>query len=119
MDPKIKILGRPAEFSQAVLNILTNSKDVFEGRDVENGIIKVRLFGSSQDEPATLVISDNGGGIRQDIMEKIFDLYFTTKHKTRGTGLGLYMSRVIIEHSFKGALRVRNIDGWAEFTIEV
>jgi signal transduction histidine kinase len=118
MDRDVKITGYPNEFSQAVLNILTNAKEVFEGRDIENGIIKVRLFRSSQDGPATLVISDNGGGIRQDIVERIFDLYFTTKHKTRGTGLGLYMSRVIIEHDFKGAMRVRNIDGWAEFTIE-
>jgi PAS domain S-box-containing protein len=119
MDRDVKIEGRPNEFSQAVLNILTNAKDVFEGRDIKDGIIKIRLFEGPEDGKAVLVIADNAGGIRPEIIDKVFDLYFTTKHKTRGTGLGLYMSRVIIEHNFKGSLRVRNADGWTEFTIEV
>jgi PAS domain S-box-containing protein len=119
MDGDVKIEGYPNEFSQAVLNVLTNAKDTFESRGMENGIIRVRLFRRPRGERAVLVIADNGGGIRQDVMDRIFDLYFTTKHKTRGTGLGLFMSKVIIESNMKGSISVRNADGWAEFTIEI
>jgi signal transduction histidine kinase len=58
-----------------------------------------------------------GGGISKGVMEKIFDPYFTTKEQTQGTGLGLYMSKQIIENSMCGSLTARNSNGGAEFKI--
>jgi signal transduction histidine kinase len=65
------------------------------------------------------MITDNGGGIPESVMDKIFAPYFTTKEKGKGTGIGLYMSKVIIEENMGGRLSVRNIEGGAEFRIEI
>ncbi|HTP65419.1 MAG TPA: ATP-binding protein [Geobacteraceae bacterium] len=66
-----------------------------------------------------MTIADNGGGIPAEIMGRVFDPYFTTKELGKGTGIGLFMSKTIIEKSMGGRLTVRNVDGGAEFRIEV
>jgi C4-dicarboxylate-specific signal transduction histidine kinase len=66
-----------------------------------------------------VTINDNAGGIPEQIMESIFDPYFTTKAPDKGTGVGLYMSKVIIEKNMNGRLTACNRDGGAEFRIEV
>jgi two-component system C4-dicarboxylate transport sensor histidine kinase DctB len=65
------------------------------------------------------MITDNGGGIADNIRDKLFDPYFTTKKKERGTGLDLYMSKLIIETAMKGTLTAKNSNDGAEFIIEV
>ncbi|KJU82815.1 multi-sensor signal transduction histidine kinase [Candidatus Magnetobacterium bavaricum] len=112
MDNQITLYGYPDEFSQVILNILSNTKDAFEERRVVNGLIKIEAHQNLQTGAVILTITDNGGGISDDIIGKVFDPYFTTKAKTRGTGLGLYSAKIIIEKNMKGTISVSNtIDG--------
>ena len=110
------IYGYPNEFSQVLLNILINAKDEFAKKTVEDPRIRITLSGENG---RTLVtISDNAGGIPEEIMGKIFDPYFTTKEPQAGTGVGLFMSKTIIEKNMGGTLSVRNQGQGAEFSIE-
>ncbi len=70
-----------------------------------------------QHRKLTLSVEDNAGGIAPDIIEKIFDIYFTTKDTEHGSGLGLHMSKYIIEESFGGKIWMENINGGARFVI--
>jgi len=70
-------------------------------------------------ERVVIRVTDNGGGIPAGIMDRIFEPYFSTKEPGRGTGIGLYMSKMIIENNMGGRLTARNVDGGAEFRIEV
>ncbi len=114
-DPGNEVVGFPNEFSQVLLNIFSNSKDAIVDRDIMNGVIEV-TFGHDM-ENAWVTIRDNAGGIPEDILPKVFDPYFTTKEK--GTGIGLYMSKIIIESHMNGRIEVRNIGDGAEFTIRL
>ncbi|PRM92159.1 histidine kinase [Aliarcobacter cryaerophilus] len=111
------ILGYKNEFSQVILNILSNAKDILIERKIENPKIDVEI--KEGDNYSIIKISDNAGGIKEDVLDKIFDPYFTTRHKTQGTGIGLYMAKNIIERSMSGFINVKNIDNGALFTIKV
>ena len=116
-DADIFIFGYPNEFSQVILNILMNAKDAILERRVTKPRVAVRLF--RENGRAVLTISDNAGGIMPEIIDKIFDPYFTTKAPDKGTGIGLFMSKTIIEKNMNGTLTVRNTEQGAEFRIEV
>ncbi len=116
-DPEIVIVGSPNEFSQVILNILMNAKDAILERKILNPKVAVRLF--REQEKSVLTIADNAGGISPEIIEKIFDPYFTTKEPDKGTGIGLFMSKTIIEKNLNGTLSVHNTAEGAEFRIEV
>ena len=103
------------ELSQVLINIFNNSKDIMIERDIKDKWIKIDL--TKQDNKAVITIEDNGGGISDDILSKIFDPYFTTKHQSQGTGLGLHMSKEIIEKSLHGILSVENSENGAVFKI--
>ncbi|MBF0403559.1 hybrid sensor histidine kinase/response regulator [Candidatus Magnetominusculus xianensis] len=113
------ISSYPNEFAQVLLNLLTNVQDVFEARHITNGIVNIRVYRDTDTNKIVITITDNGGGVCEENIHKIFDPYFTTKDKSRGTGLGLYISKLIIERSMKGTLTVKNINGWAEFRAEI
>ncbi|MBF0318019.1 MAG: HAMP domain-containing histidine kinase, partial [Nitrospirae bacterium] len=118
LDEDLMIHGFPNEFSQVILNILTNAKDIFEKRNTINATIKINLYKDNYTGNTIITITDNGGGIPEDIMDKIFDPYFTTKHKTRETGNGLYMAKALIEQNMNGTISARNLDDcWCEFRI--
>jgi len=101
------------EMMQVILNILKNAQDNFQENQTKNPYIKITT------EDNTISICDNGGGIPEDIIKKIFDPYFSTKDKKNGTGLGLYMSKTIVEEHHSGMLSVENIKDGACFTIEL
>jgi len=109
-DDKLNIYTN--EMTQVVLNILKNSQDNFLEKDIKNPYIKI----TTKDK--VLSICDNGGGIPDDIMDKVFDPYFSTKDEKNGTGLGLYMSKTIIEEHHNATLTVKNTDGGVCFMIE-
>jgi PAS domain S-box-containing protein len=111
------IWGYPNEFAQVVLNILVNAKDALTEREIDNPEITVTI--SCEDSCATVTVADNAGGIPEEIIDKIFEPYFTTKGPQSGTGLGLFLSKVIIEKNMGGRLSVRNKGNGAEFRIEV
>jgi PAS domain S-box-containing protein len=116
-DQEVTVYGCPNEFSQVVLNILVNAKDAILERQVTDPRVRLRLF--SENGRSVLTISDNAGGIPGEILEKIFDPYFTTKAPDKGTGIGLFMSKTIIEKNMNGTLTVHNTEEGAEFRIEV
>ena len=103
------------ELVQVFLNLVKNSMDVLSERELDRAYICIR--GSEYDNKSVIVFEDNGGGISPKIMQKIFEPYFTTKNEKNGTGLGLYMSKMIIEEHCDGHLIVENTDVGARFTI--
>ena len=116
-DPELLAFGYPKEYAQVLLNILANGKDVLRERGVKNPRINIKAFADGDNTVVT--ITDNAGGIPGESIESIFDLYFTTKESSGGTGIGLYMSRNIIENNMGGKLSVRNSDNGAQFRIEL
>jgi signal transduction histidine kinase len=113
-EKEITMFGFPNEYSQVILNILSNAKDAIVEKEV-NGEIKIDIL--QENEYAVVKIKDNGGGIPEDILNAIFDPYFTTKRGRRGTGLGLYLAKVIIEDHMDGVIEVQNANDGAEFMI--
>jgi signal transduction histidine kinase len=111
------IYGYPNEFSQVLLNILINAKDALTEREI--AMPKVLFTIGTHENRAVVTIADNAGGIPEEIIDKIFDPYFTTKGPQEGTGVGLFMSKTIIEKNMGGRLSVRNIADGAEFRIEI
>lgn len=112
---KLYITGIKNEFQQVVVNILNNAKDAFIENRINDREITVDIHPERGN--AVIEISDNAGGIPESVLPKIFDSYFSTKNVKEGSGIGLYMSRQIIEEKMGGTLRVRNIEGGASFTI--
>jgi signal transduction histidine kinase len=111
------ITGYSNEYSQVLLNILMNARDVLAENKVDGALISINLF--TEGGKSVITITDNGGGIPDEIIDKLFDPYFTTKGPDKGTGIGLFMSKSIIEKNMGGRLSVRNHGNGAEFRIEV
>ncbi len=115
----IKMLSFENEFKQAVLNIISNAKDAISQKREKNkdfeGIIN--LIGKKVKDKYEIILSNNAGEIKKDIMERMFEPYFTTKFEKQGIGIGLYMSKMIIENSMSGIIEVKNIKNGAEFKI--
>jgi len=108
-----KFMSYENELVQVVLNILKNAEDILLEKQVVKPKIEIKITDT------TLTISDNGGGIPNDILDKIFDPYFSTKMKKNGTGLGLYMSKIIVEKHCNGQLNVSNNKDGAVFEIKL
>lgn len=102
----IKIENYENEFTQALMNIFSNAKDVLVKNDPEQRFIFIGL--KEKRNKVIIEICDNGGGIKKDLLEKIFEPYFTTKHQSQGTGIGLYMTHQIIETHMNGTIKVKN-----------
>jgi len=105
------------EYEQVILNIVSNAKDVLIANKIKNPFIKISVV--KEKDSCILYIEDNAKGIVVQPKSKIFEPYFTTKKDSEGTGIGLYMSKVIVEKNMEGKLRVVNTEEGAKFSIEI
>ena len=103
---EIYISGFINEFIQVLLNIINNTLDAFEENNIENKFIFIDSY--KENNLLILKIKDSAGGIKEDIIDRIFEPYFTTKHKSQGTGIGLYMSMEIIKKHMNGNITISN-----------
>jgi len=103
----IKIYGFENELTHVILNLINNSKDALCEKQIENK--KIIIIVKETFKNVIINVIDNAGGIKSDIMEKVFDPYFTTKHKSVGTGIGLYMSKQMVEKHMTGKIYCKNI----------
>jgi len=104
------------ELKQMVMVLLNNAKDVLINRNIHKAKIVVELL--EDEQYIEIRVIDNGGGISKSIKNKIFEPYYTTKHKSQGTGLGLYMSRNIVQNRLDGDLSAQNYKEGACFSIK-
>lgn len=114
-DDSLKINGYEREFKQVLINLLNNAKDILVEKNTLKPKVEISII--SNEKNITISVHDNGSGVPDSIIEKIFDPYFTTKHEALGTGIGLYMSKKIISEYFNGSLEVQNENDGAKFTI--
>jgi len=115
IDKTIEIETFSRELMQVIINIIKNAKEVFSEKNISSKLITINS--SFDEESIRIDISDNAGGINEDILVKIFDPYFTTKGAKNGTGLGLYISKIIIEKHLHGTIKAFNKDDGANFEI--
>ena len=102
----IEILSYQNELFQVILNLFSNSIDVLSSNEIEDKIIHIKIY---QDENNLCIeFLDNGGGIKDEFINRVFEPYFTTKHKSQGTGIGLYMSLQIVTKHLNGEISVKN-----------
>jgi len=112
-----EVIGYDRELQQVLINILNNARDIIVEKEIKDPQVKATIINNL--ETTTIIIHDNAGGIPENILPKIFDPYFTTKHESLGTGIGLYMSKRIITNHFKGTFEVENEGDGAKFTITI
>jgi signal transduction histidine kinase len=110
---EVEIYAR--ELLQVFLNLLKNAKEALQGQDQR----KITNTVYENENEVVIEICDNGGGIKDDIIDKIFDPYFSTKDEKNGTGLGLYMSKIIVEKHLKGKLEVSNRANCVCFMVKI
>jgi signal transduction histidine kinase len=118
----IRIAGCQNVFKQVIINVLNNANDAIQGRQRSIGPAfrgEVSINIRCRDDYAVICIADNGGGIAESAMDHIFEPYFTTKDKANGIGIGLYVSKLIIENSMNGSLWGENIPDGALFGIKL
>jgi signal transduction histidine kinase len=112
----VEILGYENELQQVIINLLTNSKDAFVERQIDQRYINIYSY--KKDDKLIVEVEDNAGGIDDAILDKIFDSYFTTKGN-KGTGIGLNLVKMIIEDSMQGKISVKNTQDGVKFIIEL
>ncbi|NPA74393.1 MAG: PAS domain-containing protein [Epsilonproteobacteria bacterium] len=108
------------ELKQSLLNILNNAKDaILQRKEREDFEAKIDIDIQDKNDVVVISIKNNGGEIDKEIIDRIFEPYFTTKFETQGTGLGLYMTKTIVEKNLQGKIGVKNIKNGVVFTIEL
>jgi signal transduction histidine kinase len=117
LDYDAELKTYPNELKQVLMNLIKNAEDALLERDIKEPWILIKTYKDGKN--AVLEVSDNGGGIEDDILDKIFDPYFSTKHGRDGTGLGLYMSKIIVEEHCGGKIKVTNDNLGAVFKVEL
>lgn len=105
------------ELIQVIVSLFKNSFDAFDENEILNRIIQIDI--THDQEYGIINITDNAGGIIPEVLEKIFTPYFTTKNQSYGTGLGLYMSKMIVEDHASGKLEITSYDDQTTITIKL
>ncbi len=113
----VTILTKKNDLMQIILNLVKNSMDAYVENKIEQGVIYICT--DANEKEIIITIKDRAGGISHKIIDKIFDPYFSTKDKKNGTGLGLYMSKMIIEDHLGGTLFVYSKEDTTTFTITI
>jgi len=114
-DENLSMVGHEDLLEQVIINILSNARDAFEELSIDNKIINIKV--DSEDDIVLISIEDNANGVPKEIADKIFNPYFTTKEQGKGTGLGLYMSKDIMQKSFCGELKLDILEHGSRFTL--
>lgn len=117
IDPSLQIENYKSEFFHLLLNLTSNAFDAFEGKEIDKKKITITAF--TKDALFTCIVKDNAGGIPEELIEKIFNSYFSTKEKGKRTGLGLDMSRRIIRDYIHGNISAHNDEDGAVFIITI
>ncbi len=117
LESNFELMMHENEFTQVILNIINNAKDQLLQNSIETPIINISTY--VKNDTFYIDIADNAGGIDEKSLDKIFDPYFSTKLEKNGTGLGLYMSKVIIKDYHGGDIYAKNIENGAIFTIRI
>ncbi len=113
----INMYSSSSDISQIILSIINNSKDILLEREIENKEIIISI--TTNNNNVLITIEDNAGGIKPDILPKIFDPYFTTKHQSQGKGIGLYMCNTIVTQNLKGEINATNGINGALFSVNI
>lgn len=114
------VMGYPNEFKQVLVNLMGNAKDaILEKRSIrgDEGDGRVEIILKKEGASLYLKLRDNGTGIAEGTLDRIFEPYYTTKISQGGTGIGLYMAKIIVEKNMDGFIAARNLQNGAEFTI--
>jgi signal transduction histidine kinase len=111
--------GYESEFKQVIINLINNAREAIEEKSKDDVTAQEKISIIIDKDATDLIVrvQDTGGGIKKEIINSIFEIYISSKHEQQGTGLGLYMSKLIIERNMLGIIRAKNIDGGAEFEI--
>ena len=118
IEDSIYLICLENQLKQALINILLNAKDAIKNNNIENGEIFISV--KKNKSSVEILIEDNGGGIDdKEILKSIFDLYFTTKKESHGTGIGLYMTKIIIEQNLGGKIKAKNQNNGLKFKIKL
>jgi len=116
-DEQLTIKGYSNDYAQVVLQIINNSRDALREKEIPEKRIRIDI--SEDDGQSKVEIIDNGGGITEDVIEHVFEPYFTTHFKSPGRGLNLYMCKIVIEKNMHGSLTAENRKSGAIFTIRI
>jgi len=113
----IEVLGVPNELTQVIINLIKNSSEAF----IKNSILirEISISSKKINNEAVVEVSDNAGGISKQLQERIFEPYFTTKHNSTGTGLGLFMSKMVCEQGLDASLEVNSKKSTTTFSIKI
>ncbi len=114
-NDNISVVGYEDLLEQVLLNLLSNSRDAFEELEMSDKYINITI--TLEDDKPVIIIEDNAGGIDENLKDKLFNPYFTTKEQGKGTGLGLYISLDIMKKSFHGNLTHTNVPNGSMFKI--
>ncbi|MGB6329697.1 MAG: PAS domain S-box protein [Halarcobacter sp.] len=114
---KVEVFGVLNELSQVIINLIQNSKEAFICNNIKEKKINIAII--KEHNFAIIKYKDNANGASSEIIDKMFEPYFTTKHQSNGTGLGLFMSKMIIEKSLDGTIEVINYKNGLQFDIKI
>ena len=105
------------DLEHVLINLIANARDAFDENKIEDK--KILLKSYMKDQKCIIEVIDNAGGVPVDVIDRVFEPYFTTKEQGKGTGLGLYMSKKIVRENLDGDINVQNLQDGAKFSVEL